>query len=133
MGRPGKAAAATLRQAGGGHWRLDGDLTLDAVAHLAATTPTPGGDGRVELDLAGVRQPSSAGVALLLEWQAALREADAVLVLQHVPAAIQRLAQLANVHELLGLAHPRRTRAQDERHAPLYEPTVTIPGPQIGP
>jgi phospholipid transport system transporter-binding protein len=104
----GDRGDARLTQAGRGRWRLDGDLTLAAVAALAAQTITADAAGQATLDLGGVGRASSAGVALLLEWKAALRSADAELVLQNAPAALRRLAELAHVDELLWLV-PVRT------------------------
>lgn len=108
MARRHRQHSAQLTSLGDGQWHLAGDLTLAAVSELAAEQPTPGDDAQAVLDLGGVRQPSSAGVALLLEWQAALQAADAKLVLQNVPRAMERLAALANVDVLLGLGEPPR-------------------------
>ncbi|WP_058555783.1 lipid asymmetry maintenance protein MlaB [Thiohalocapsa sp. ML1] len=99
----GDRGDARLTQTGPGCWRLDGDLTLAAVAALAAQMPTADAAGQVTLDLAGVGRASSAGVALLLQWQAMLRPAGKVLLLHNAPAALGRLAELANVDGLLGL------------------------------
>lgn len=109
MGRRRRQTAAQLTALGGGQWHLAGDLTLAAVGELAAERPSPGDDAQAVLDLGDVRQPSSAGVALLLEWQAALRAADADLVLRNVPPAMERLAALANVDALLGLGELRQS------------------------
>ncbi|WP_295542502.1 STAS domain-containing protein [uncultured Thiohalocapsa sp.] len=103
MGRRQHAHAAQLMALGDGRWRLAGDLTLSAVSALATKRLEPGEQQQVMLDLAGVGKPSSAGVALLLEWQAQLRADGATLVLHNVPLAMQRLAALANVDALLGL------------------------------
>lgn len=108
MARRHTQHGAQLTAAGKGRWHLAGDLTLAAVGELAAAQPTPGDDAQAVLDLGGLRQPSSAGVALLLEWQAALQAADAKLVLQNVPPAMERLAALANVDTLLGLGELHR-------------------------
>jgi phospholipid transport system transporter-binding protein len=106
--------AARLTQAAPGRWRLEGDLTLTAVAALAAQAPQPGADGRAELDLAGITRASSAGVALLLEWQAALQTCGASgLRLVNVPHAMRRLAELANVDELLELSAAAESETTD--------------------
>lgn len=99
----GGGGDAHLTQTSPGHWRLDGALTLAATAALAPQVPGADG-GQVTLDLAGVVRASSAGVALLLEWKAALRSAGAELVLQNAPSALRRLAELAHVEDLLWLA-----------------------------
>ncbi|MGD2021023.1 MAG: STAS domain-containing protein [Thiohalocapsa sp.] len=117
MTQAGPAAAAQLTHAGADRWRLDGDLTLAVVATLAATPPTAGTGARVHLDLAGIHRPSSAGVALLLEWQAQLREQGLTLVLHNTPAAMRRLAMLANVQALLGLGDSTQPTATASRAA----------------
>jgi phospholipid transport system transporter-binding protein len=99
----GDRGDARLTQTATGRWRLDGDLTLAAVAALAAQVPTADAAGQVTLDLAGVGRASSAGVALLLQWHSRLRPAGAALLLHNAPAALCRLAELANVDGLLGL------------------------------
>jgi phospholipid transport system transporter-binding protein len=99
----GGGRSAQLTELAPGRWRLDGDLSLAAVAAVAAQVPTADDAGRVALDLVGVERAGSAGVALLLEWRAALQQAEAELVLHNVPLAMRRLAELANVDALLGL------------------------------
>jgi ABC-type transporter Mla MlaB component len=103
--------AARLTRVDAGRWRLDGALTLAAVAELAAALPAADARGRAQLDLAGVSQPSSAGVALLLDWQARLQADGATLVLHNVPQPVLSLAALGNVHALLGLGDPPRPTA----------------------
>ncbi|WP_295882624.1 STAS domain-containing protein [uncultured Thiohalocapsa sp.] len=114
--------AARLTRVDAGRWRLDGALTLAAVAELAAALPAAGEGGRAELDLAGVSQPSSAGVALLLDWRARLQADGATLVLHNVPRPMLSLAALGNVQALLGLGDPPR------RSAPAPPPMVTSAG-----
>lgn len=107
----GTSQAARLTRLDAGRWRLDGALTLAAVAELAAALPAAGEGGRAELDLAGVTQPSSAGVALLLDWRARLQADGATLVLHNVPQPMLSLAALGNVHALLGLGDSSRPTA----------------------
>lgn len=95
---------ARLIQADSGRWRLQGSLSLSSVAELAA-------EGRrlveqigpVELDLAEVRYSSSAGVALLLEWQEQVHRAGGQLHLRNCPDALWRIADFSNVGGLLGI------------------------------
>jgi phospholipid transport system transporter-binding protein len=123
----GAADDARLRRMRDGRWRLEGDLTLAAVAELAGQMPTPGAGGLVELDLSTVGRASSAGVALLLEWQAVLQAGDARLVLRGVPPALRRLAALANVDGLLGLDREARPIATTDDDAGGREPPDPAP------
>jgi ABC-type transporter Mla MlaB component len=54
---------------------------------------------------------------LLLEWQAQLREQGLTLVLHNTPAAMRRLAMLANVQALLGLGDSTQPTATAPRAA----------------
>ncbi len=96
--------AVQLHRVGGSRWRIEGDLGLAQVAALAKQAPPAADEGRVVLDLGGVRRTSSAAVALLLEWRARLRGRGEDLILVDAPATLCRLAMLYNVDRLLGLA-----------------------------
>jgi phospholipid transport system transporter-binding protein len=113
---PRADGAASLTSVAQGCWRLQGVLNLTSVAALASSMPHPDETGRAELDLAGVERSSSAGVALLLEWQAGLQAKDASLHLYNVPESMLRLATLANVHSLLNLG-PAETPGFAPMHA----------------
>ena len=95
---------ARLERLAAGRWRLDGGLTLASVADLIAQGPRLAADGGdVELDLAGVDNSSSAGVALLLEWLEQIHRVGGKLRLHNCPAALARIAEFSNVDGLLGL------------------------------
>jgi phospholipid transport system transporter-binding protein len=55
------------------------------------------------VELGGVDSVDSAGLALLLEWQAQAVKRGARLAYQGAPAELLRLAALAEASELLGL------------------------------
>jgi phospholipid transport system transporter-binding protein len=85
---------------------ITGVLTFDNVAGLyeqAASLLGPGSAVR-EIDLSGVPRVDSAGLALLLEWQAAAKSHDAQFKITHAPADLLSLAQLCEAQELLQLA-----------------------------
>ncbi|ESQ14137.1 MAG TPA: STAS domain-containing protein [Chromatiaceae bacterium] len=95
---------AQLVQIDSSRWRLQGSLSLSNVAGLAAEgRRLVEQAGPVELDLAEVRYSSSAGVALLLEWQEQIHRAGGQLRLSNCPDALWRIADFSNVGGLLGI------------------------------
>jgi phospholipid transport system transporter-binding protein len=84
---------------------LEGVLDFDSVARLLPEGDALlAGPGSLDLDLSGVREANSAGLALLLEWLSLARERDLRLRLRNLPEPLERLAALADVSELLGAA-----------------------------
>jgi phospholipid transport system transporter-binding protein len=83
--------------------RVSGDLTLDSVARLYQDSRSllPGEISAVDLN--GVSRIDSAGLALLLEWQAAARKGNTTLSFTGAPEDLLRLAALCESTSLLGL------------------------------
>jgi len=89
----------------GGPWSLAGALTFDSVPQLwkqggpllvaaaAATT---------EVDLAGVEQVDSAGLALLVAWQAQVQGAGGVLRFRSMPERLLAIARISEAQTILG-------------------------------
>jgi phospholipid transport system transporter-binding protein len=97
-------SAARLERLAAGRWCLSGGLTLASVGDLIAQGPRLAADsGDVVLDLAGVENSSSAGVALLLEWEEQIHRGGGTLRLHNCPEALARIAEFSNVDGLLGL------------------------------
>lgn len=80
---------------------IDGDLTAQTVPDLLGTLPVAAGVHRV--DMTGVRQVDSAGLALLVGWQQLLNADQGQLELVGVPEGLLRLARISSVDTLLGL------------------------------
>jgi len=95
---------AELTETAPGRFRVAGDLNLQTVVPLAAAgRRLAASGGAVEVDLGGVRQGSSAGVALLLEWTDQVRRAGGELHFSHWPEPLVRIADFSNVDSLLGI------------------------------
>lgn len=92
---------------------LSGDLTLATVGDLYRRSETLwSGEARpVAVDLSQAGRIDSAGLALLLEWQARARAGGAALSFAHPPADLLQLAALCEASPLLGLGGP----ANDEK------------------
>ncbi len=85
---------------------LAGALTMETVNKLFREfTPLwREGGGPTAIDLSGAERIDSAGLALLLEWQAQARNRGQALALQNPPDDLLTLAALCEANDLLGLA-----------------------------
>jgi len=79
---------------------LDGALTLATVSGIAGPVQDQLHQGARVVDFRGVTEVDSAAVALALEWLRQAGDAKAVK-LANLPAAMQNLAMLYGVSELL--------------------------------
>ena len=60
-----------------------------------------GGGHATVIDLAGVSDSDSAGLALLIEWLSVAKSESRGLRYENIPAQLQQLARLSEVEELL--------------------------------
>ena len=82
---------------------LDGALTLETVSELAGAVQEHLRQGARVVDFRGVTEVDSAALALALEWlrQTAESKSKTGLRLANLPVAMQNLAKLYGVSELL--------------------------------
>ena len=85
----------------GGRLLLQGPVTIATVAALLAQARTLLAPGVAVLDFAGVTEVDSAAVALALECLREARRRKLALTLANLPEAMQHLAELYAVSELL--------------------------------
>lgn len=88
----------------------DGDARLQATGDLTFTTAAAAlrdgfnllkRDGTWVVDLSGVISGDSAGVAVLVEWMAAVRAAGGSIRYENVPAQMRAIARIADLEDLL--------------------------------
>ena len=82
---------------------VSGALTIDAVPGIYLESQSLINSKTGTIDLAGVTSVDSAGLALLLEWQAAAQGRGANLAFINAPSDLLRLAALSESSDLLGL------------------------------
>ena len=80
---------------------LEGALTLDTVSRLAGSAQDYLRRGARVIDFGGVTEVDSAAVALALEWLRQAAESGSTLQFANLPVAMQNLAKLYGVSELL--------------------------------
>jgi phospholipid transport system transporter-binding protein len=94
--------ATALKDLGDGRFELAGDLVFDNAAHVLEEGDAAfRGRPRVDVDLVRVGRVDSAGLALLLEWAVAAREAGRVVSYRNLPSGVLALAGISDVSELL--------------------------------
>ncbi|MBB1075884.1 STAS domain-containing protein [Rhodoferax sp. 4810] len=95
---------AELIQRDAGQFQLCGDLTLASVGLLARDTKRLfTAASNLTIDLSGIQQVHSAGLALLLDWQQQASRTGCQLKYVNWPVALVRIAALSNLDTLLGL------------------------------
>lgn len=100
-----------LERAGAGRFALSGVLGFPtATALLKQSRELFEGQQTIEVDLKGVTQADSAGLALLLEWVSQARPGGRQIRFLNIPEQISALARISDVEELLGVP-PRPVRA----------------------
>ena len=83
---------------------VEGPVTLDTVPELAAGLEAQLRPGDAVVDFAGVTEVDSSAVALVLEWRRQAEARSVSLRVANAPEALQNLARLYGVLELLPLA-----------------------------
>lgn len=85
-------------------YRVEGALTSDVVPARWRETRRWQRDGvPAVIDLSGVEQADSSGVALLLEWLGWARALGGSVRFLNAPEGLSTIAALSQVDELLGL------------------------------
>jgi phospholipid transport system transporter-binding protein len=100
----------SLTNLGGGCYKLTGDLDFSSVAPLAAEgerlfAGAEAGPKPLNIDLAGVGQANSAGLALLLEWLDQAQGRGLALRFTNCPNSLARIAAITNLTGLVPCGH----------------------------
>jgi phospholipid transport system transporter-binding protein len=82
--------------------RVNGVLHFTSVTALLKSGSEAIGNGRAAvIDLSGVSDSDSAGLALLIEWLSIAKAGNRSLRYENIPAQLHQLARLSDVDELL--------------------------------
>jgi phospholipid transport system transporter-binding protein len=86
----------------GDHARVNGVLHFTTVTALLRSGSEAIANGRAAvIDLAGVKDSDSSGLALLIEWLSIARAERKSLRYENIPVQLHQLARLSDVEELL--------------------------------
>ncbi len=87
----------------GGRSRVNGVLHFTTVTALLRSGVEAISVGHAAvIDLSGVSDSDSSGLALLIEWLSVANAERRRLKYEHIPVQLQQLARLSEVEELLG-------------------------------
>lgn len=101
MSKP-QSKGAQLEPLGDSRFRISGVLDASTAGELLKRSREPfGGAPRIDVDLAGVSEADSAGLALLIEWVRIAKEARRPIRFENVPDQISALARISEVEDLL--------------------------------
>jgi phospholipid transport system transporter-binding protein len=108
---------AKLEALGGERYRVSGvldaataPLLLEQSAERFDTAPGV----QIHVDLGGVSEGDSAGLALLLEWLRIARHRQQTIDFVNLPAQVAALARISEVEELLSPDAPNQTAEKKE-------------------
>jgi phospholipid transport system transporter-binding protein len=96
--------ACSIRRGEDGCARLAGELTFESVPGLYVHAQNELPENIVTVDLSGVTAADSAGLALLLEWQASRKNSSAALTFTNAPSSLMSLASLSEATGLLNIS-----------------------------
>jgi phospholipid transport system transporter-binding protein len=96
-------SSARLEALGGGRFRVSGTLDAGTVTALLKQSADRffRDAAPILVDLAGVTESDSAGLALLIEWLRMAREKGCAIQFANIPAQINALARISEVEDLL--------------------------------
>jgi phospholipid transport system transporter-binding protein len=96
------ALTANFAPEEGGRSRVTGVLHFTTVTALLRTGSEAIANGSAAvIDLSGVKDSDSSGLALLIEWLSIARAEHKNLRYENIPAQLHQLARLSDVEELL--------------------------------
>jgi phospholipid transport system transporter-binding protein len=87
---------------GGGRFRVAGTLDFDTVPGVWEQSRAALDDAaHISIDLGGVTEVDSAGLALVIEWLRTVRGRGAQLTFAGVPDKLRALARISEVEDLM--------------------------------
>lgn len=91
-----------LRELGDGKFALDGRMTFQTAGDILRASELPFEEHtRIEVDLSGITETDSAGLALLLEWITWANHTVREIRFTGMPEKIEAIAKVTEVDDLL--------------------------------
>ncbi|HKU15090.1 MAG TPA: STAS domain-containing protein [Steroidobacteraceae bacterium] len=98
-------AHAQIESLGEGRFRVSGVLDARTAAQVLGQSEEHFAQApQIDVDLGGVGESDSAGLALLIEWLRMARQANKRIHFANVPAQIEALARISEVDDLICVA-----------------------------
>ncbi|MGH8238417.1 MAG: STAS domain-containing protein [Steroidobacteraceae bacterium] len=97
------ASRARLESLGAGRFRVSGVLDASTAGEVLEQSESRFEQFKdLDIDLGGVGDSDSAGLALLIEWLRLARQWNKTIHFANVPAQIEALARISEVEDLIG-------------------------------
>ena len=97
------ASRAQLESLGDGRFRVSGVLDATTAREVLEQSESQFDQFKdLDIDLGGVGESDSAGLALLIEWLRLARQWNKAIHFANVPAQIEALARISEVEDLIG-------------------------------
>ncbi len=99
-----------LASRGAGKFDLSGRLTFQTVPQFQtqAGSLLQGGAQPVTIDMGGVTQADSAGLALMIEWLQMARDGKRELVFANIPEQVSELIRVNGLQQMFGLENGQK-------------------------
>jgi phospholipid transport system transporter-binding protein len=109
---------ARLESLGEGRFRVSGVLDASTAAEILEESEARFAQApKIDVDLCGVGESDSAGLALLIEWLRIAKQSGKEIHFANLPAQIEALARISEVEDLIGAPHDAGRRAPKRSQA----------------
>lgn len=97
-----RMSSYSLEDLGGGRFALSGEMTFDTAERILKESEEPfEAHTQLEIDLSGVTESDSAGLALLLEWVTWANHTVREIRFEGMPERVLAIARTTEVEKLL--------------------------------
>ena len=108
---------ARLESLGAGRFRVSGVLDASTAREVLEESEARFEQfAGLDIDLGGVGESDSAGLALLIEWLRLARQWQKEIRFENVSAQIEALARISEVEDLIGGSEKKETKEQEEKN-----------------
>jgi phospholipid transport system transporter-binding protein len=109
------AGRAKLESLGAGRFRVSGVLDASTAREVLEQSESRFEQFKeLDVDLGGVGESDSAGLALLIEWLRLARQGEKTIRFANVPAQIEALARISEVEDLIA-GSEKKDEKKDEK------------------
>ena len=106
---------ARLEALGEGRFRVSGVLDASTATEVLEQSESRFAQApQIDVDLGGVGESDSAGLALLIEWLRLARQGEKTIRFANVPAQIEALARISEVEDLIA-GSEKKDEKKDEK------------------
>ena len=114
--RDNGTSRAKFESLGAGRFRISGVLNASTAREVLEQSEARFEQfAGLDIDLGGVGESDSAGLALLIEWLRLARQWQKEIRFENVPAQIEALARISEVEDLIGGAEKKEKDEKDEK------------------